>query len=181
MMKKVLLAFVFSASAALSAVGNAGDGVCEPSRLTPALEQLYDSDQASRIGLAPSNDIWNIRRLEEIVAECGWPDSELVGRKAALGAFLVLQHAPLDLQLRYISLLREAAEKGQLVVGTLPLLEDRILVRQGLPQSYGTQFLNGCELHDIADPESVEARREAAGLPSRQEYVAFCFERRSKP
>ena len=180
-MKKVLLAFAFSASAALSVISSAGAGICEPSKLTPALEELYDSDQESRVGLTPSNDVWNMRRLEEIVAECGWPDSELVGRKAALGAFLVLQHAPLDLQLRYVPLLREAAEKGQLVAGTLPLLEDRILVRKGLSQSYGTQFSNGCELHEIANPEGVEERRETAGLPPLQEYVAYCLERRSSP
>jgi len=180
-MKKVLLAFAFSASAALSVISSAGDGICEPSKLTPALEELYDSDQESRVGLTPSNDVWNIHRLEEIVAECGWPDAELVGQKAALGAFLVLQHAPLDLQLRYFPLIREAAEKGQLVTGTLPLLEDRILVRKGLPQSYGTQFSNGCELYEIADSDSVDERREAAGLPSLKEYVAYCFERRSSP
>ena len=180
-MKRVLLAFAFSACAALSAISSAGHGICEPSTLIPALEELYDSDQESRVGPAPSNDVWNMQRLEEIVAECGWPDSKLVGRKAALGAFLVLQHAPLDTQLRYLPLLREAAEKGQLVAGTLPLLEDRTLVRQGLPQSYGTQFSNGCELYEIEDPKSVEARREATGLPSLQEYVAFCLERRSSP
>ena len=178
-MKKVLLTFAFSACAALSVVSSAGDGICEPSKLTPALEELYDSDQESRVGLAPSNDVWNMQRLEEIVAECGWPDSEFLGRKAAVGAFLVLQHAPLDLQLRYLPLIREAAEKGQLVAGTLPLLEDRILVRKGLPQSYGTQFSKGCELYEIEEPESVEERRDAAGLPPLQEYVAYCLEKRS--
>ena len=180
-MKRVLLPFAASACAALSAICGAGHGICEPSKLIPALEELYDSDQESRVGLAPPNDIWNRKRLDEIVAECGWPDSELVGQKAALGAFLVLQHAPLDFQLRYISLLNEAAERDRLVAGNLPLLEDRILVRKGLPQTYGTQFSNGCELYEIEDPESVEARRENAGLPPLQDYVAYCFERRSSP
>jgi hypothetical protein len=53
------------------------------------------------------------------------------------------------------------------------LLVDRVLIRQGLPQRYGTQFMfveGGIEFHPIEDPESVDERRADVGLPSIEEY-----------
>ena len=122
--------------------------------------------------------ISNRHQLREIIETCGWPSVDIVGRKAAMGAFLVLQHAPLDMQLKYLPLLKRANEKSQLVPGTLPYLQDRVRVRQGKPQIFGTQFAAGCKLHEISEPENVENLREAAGLVPLDEYVEYCQDHR---
>jgi hypothetical protein len=49
------------------------------------------------------------------------------------------------------------------------MLEDRVRVHSGLPQRYGTQFDWGADgvlsPRPIEDPDGVEARRRAVGLP----------------
>lgn len=171
-----LVGFAYCIQAPLA---SADSNICDTSELAAALEEIFESDQGSRQGAAPVNDIWNRARLEQLVEQCGWPDAEVVGRKAAMGAFLVLQHAPLEMQVRYLPLLQQAEQKGQLVSGTLPYIEDRVLIRQGLPQMYGTQFKENCELHETLDPETVDERRKMANLSPLEEYAANCLERLS--
>src|SRR5262245_22278848 len=54
----------------------------------------------------------NFRRLEEIVMEHGWPGRQLVGEEASLAALIVLQHANVQQQRRYLSVLRTAVTSG---------------------------------------------------------------------
>ncbi|MEV0284793.1 MULTISPECIES: DUF6624 domain-containing protein [unclassified Kribbella] len=54
-------------------------------------------------------------------------------------------------------------------------LEDRVRVNTGLPQLYGTQFVdhgNGLEPQPIEDPSGLAARRAAAGMEPFEEYEA---------
>src|SRR5687767_455451 len=50
----------------------------------------------------------NMKRLEEIIQEHGWPGKSLVGEKAAGAAFLILQHAEPEVLAKYFPLLKEA-------------------------------------------------------------------------
>src|SRR5688572_16239246 len=43
-------------------------------------------------------DAKNIKRLEEIIAQQGWPGKSLVGKEASQAAFLIIQHAELSYQ-----------------------------------------------------------------------------------
>mgnify|MGYP001560728744 CR=1 FL=1 len=49
-------------------------------------------------------------------------------------------------------------------------LEDRILVNEGKPQLYGTQFLEGAP-RPIKDPDHVDERRKSVGLESLAEGI----------
>jgi len=115
-------------------------------------------------------------RLVEIVEVHGWPTVPMVGTDASHGAFLVLQHAELKMQKRFLPLLREATERGESPTAVLPLLEDRILMREGMPQIYGTQVVPGDDgkatLWEIEDEEHVAERRETVGLEPLDEYLA---------
>ena len=54
-------------------------------------------------------------------------------------------------------------------------LQDRVLMRRGEPQIYGTQFVGiGGELsvHPIIDPKHVDERRASVGLGPFTEYEA---------
>jgi hypothetical protein len=61
----------------------------------------------------------------------------------------------------------------------LALITDRVRVRQGLPQLYGSQF-NGVDGRWIADPiedvERLDERRASMGLPPMADYVRMIAE-----
>lgn len=121
-------------------------------------------------------DSMNLARLEAIVSEHGWPDQSMVGREAAIGAFLMLQHADHTTQVEYLPMVRAAVEAGELDEWTLAMLQDRILVSEGKAQIYGTQLYldeatNEYELYPIEDEAHVDARRETLGLEPLAEYV----------
>lgn len=123
-----------------------------------------------RIG---DQDRANQQRVTEIVDKYGWPKKSQVGPLAATAAFLVVQHASLDIQLKYVSHMREAALSGEASKQDLALLEDRLLIRQGLPQRYGSQAetQNGVTLKPTEDEANLDARRASMGLGPICEYL----------
>lgn len=119
----------------------------------------------------------NMARLEEIIEQHGWPGKSLVGAEAGKAAFLILQHSDLRRQEKYLSLLKEAAKKGDTPPADVAMLEDRVLVRRGKKQLYGTQVHSGPEtggklvLSPIEDEERVDKRRASVGLMPLREYL----------
>ena len=120
-------------------------------------------------------DAQNIRRLEEIIAQHGWPGRKQFGEKAASAAFLVLQHSGLSYQKKYLPLAREAAAKGEMWASSLALLEDRVRLREGQKQIYGSQVTRNSadewEPLPLEDEENVDARRATVGLGPISEYL----------
>lgn len=118
----------------------------------------------------------NIKRLVEIVESSGWPKRSTVGGKAAGAAFMVMQHASLEHQKRFLPLLREAVANGEAMPSSLALLQDRILIREGSPQIYGSQLavdpITGKHsFRLIEDEANVDRRRTAVGLEPLAEYA----------
>jgi len=120
-------------------------------------------------------DTKNLAELDKIVAQFGWPGIDLVGSTASEAAFVILQHAPLTRQKALLPLFRQAVAEGRARPADLGLLEDRILVGEGKKQLYGSQVTAGPDgvprLHPIEDPENVDRRRRAIGLPPLEEYL----------
>src|SRR5882672_2929674 len=83
-------------------------------------------------------DSRNQQRLDEIVKEHGWPKRSVFGEDASGVAFLVVQHADLDYQKKYLSLIKEAVAQKEARQSDLAMSEDRILIREGKKQIYGT-------------------------------------------
>lgn len=127
-------------------------------------------------------DAKNLKRSEEIIAEYGYPSKKLVGKKAAKSIFLVIQHAQLRYQQKYIPLFQEAVKSGDLEMKTLALMLDRVAVRKGRPQIYGTQISEDQKtgkltFDQIVDERKVNKRRAHIGLPSIESYAKrFDFE-----
>jgi hypothetical protein len=124
----------------------------------------------------------NALRLQEIMAQIGWPTERLVGKRAAEAAWLIVQHAIAHPQFQRscLRLLAEAARE-QLVPAWQPaMLEDRIRVFEGRPQLYGTQLQpdehGNMRPHAIEDPEEVDERRRAVSLEPLADRLA-----RAKP
>jgi Family of unknown function (DUF6624) len=122
----------------------------------------------------------NRQRLDEIVKQHGWPKKSVFGEEASGVAFLIVQHAELDYQKKYLPLIKEAVTQKEARRSDLAMLEDRILTREGKKQVYGTQLrLNQTtqrmELYPIEDEENVDSRRAAVGLEPLAEYLKRAF------
>ena len=119
-----------------------------------------------------SNTAW----LKTYVARWGWPTSEQVGREAVKAAFLIVQHAVHDTAFMRAMLphIEEAYRRGDLGGGAVAMLTDRLAVKGGNPQIYGTQlsFRDGRWVLDpIADSIHVDERRSRMGLPPLAVYM----------
>lgn len=118
----------------------------------------------------------NTERLVEIIDLIGWPGISNVGTKGGQAAFLILQHAEHHIQKRFLPLVRNAVAEKELAPGSLALLEDRILVREGKPQIYGSQLFRNpetgeLEFSEIADESNVDERRARLGLEPMAAYA----------
>jgi hypothetical protein len=90
--------------------------------------------------------------------------------------FLVIQHADLATQERYLPIMREAVKNGKALASDLALLEDRVLTRNGKPQIYGSQLQENhttgkYEFAPIQDAANVNKRRASVGLPPLEDYA----------
>jgi hypothetical protein len=129
-----------------------------------------ESDRGEKTGLTLTMaevDALNLTQLKEIVSKHGWPKKSVVGESAARGAFMVLQHADLKYQLEALPLFREAVAAGEAQKAALALLEDRTLVRQRLPQIYGSQVSSYgayVNIHPVRDDANLDKLRAEVGL-----------------
>ncbi|HEV7782081.1 MAG TPA: DUF6624 domain-containing protein [Chitinophagaceae bacterium] len=106
----------------------------------------------------------------------GYPSVRSVGTDVAFVVFLVIQHSDLGIQEQYHSLLKKAMEEGDLFPDNLALLEDRIALRQGRKQSYGSQIGTNLKtgeqyVQPLEDPDNVDLRRAALGLEPLSDYL----------
>lgn len=120
----------------------------------------------------------NLARVEQIVAESGWPGYALVGRDGAQTVFLVVQHAGLEAQQRYLPLMQAAVDASDANPSELALLVDRVRVRTDRPQLYGSQLrrndaTGAMEFYPIEDEPEVDARRAAMGLEPLADYARY--------
>jgi hypothetical protein len=132
-------------------------------------------DSAQGIAMARVDSL-NTAWLKAYVARWGWPTSAQVGREAVEAAFLIVQHAVHDTAFMRAMLpaIEQARRQGDLNGGAVALLTDRIEVKAGHAQIYGTQLSlkdGRWVLDPLADSASVDARRKSMGLPPLAEYL----------
>ena len=150
------------------------------------LRQLYqDAEQKFGRDSEEMDYFWQVVNAEDqknkeevkaILDEKGWVGRSLVGGKANMALFLVIQHAPLETQEKYLPMLRASVLAGESQGNHLALMDDRVQMRNGLPQTYGSQFTWDEEagkevLYEIKDPEYVNQRRREVGLPPIEFYL----------
>lgn len=118
----------------------------------------------------------NAKRLNEIVSKHGWPGISLVGLEGSRAAWLIAQHSigTPDLQRRFLTLLAQASEKGDVPKAQVAFLTDRIRFNEQKPQLYGTvlDWNEKGELScEVEDAVNLDARRKEVGLPPFQEDI----------
>ena len=133
---------------------------------TPQMDSLWKIQSYS--------DSLNTTRIIQIIEEYGYPGRSLVGPRQMGTAFLVIQHAELEVQQQYLPLLKEAAEAGELNYSSLALLIDRVNLREGKKQVYGSQVGRTEDgvyyISPLEDPENVDERRKKVGLGPINDY-----------
>lgn len=131
------------------------------------------------------NDLWkiamqkdsiNLLKVKKILDEKGWVGKDKVGAQANSAIFLVIQHSDLETQKKYLPMMKEAVAKGNASSGSLALLIDRIEIREGRKQIYGSQI--GINQNNktnyvlpLIDPDNVDKRRTEVGLGPISDYV----------
>lgn len=165
--------------------------------LLAILDSIYTDDQSYRLKSdaisqkhgyqsAEMTALWdtiqvkdsiNLIKVTKILDERGWLGPDVVGRQGSATLFLVIQHADIKTQEKYLPMMRDAVKKGNANAANLALLEDRVLLRQGKRQIYGSQIgmMPGTEKHyvlPLEDPDHVDERRAAVGLGKLQDYVS---------
>jgi hypothetical protein len=115
--------------------------------------------------------------VKKILDERGWLGEEIIGHYGNRALFLVIQHSDLETQEKYLSMIREAVKKGNADPANLALLEDRVALRQGKKQIYGTQLAydettGESYVQPLEDPDNVDNRRAAIGLEKLQDYLS---------
>ncbi len=117
----------------------------------------------------------NLDRLIEIIDTKGWPKKSVVKEDAARTVFLIIQHADLETQKKYLPIMKVSSNNGEANWNYLALLIDRVNLREGKGQIYGSQIgqnKNGSSyVMDLQEPEYVNQRRKEVGLGLIEDYV----------
>lgn len=163
--------------------------------LAKVLDTIYQRDQSTRNAYLDARkrnerpalidsleqimrraDKENLAKVNEIIGEHGWLGPQKVGMNASQGLFLVIQHADLQTQERYLPMIRQAEKNGETLSSNLAILEDRVAMRNGRKQIYGSQGftdpLTGKKyIYPLTDPDNLDKRRKSMGMPPMAEYV----------
>jgi hypothetical protein len=166
--------------------------VGEPTR--PALRRellfMMERDQEARTAAMASSlstdnptfaavtaiDAENLSRLKHIIIQDGFLSRSMVGDDGVNAAWLLVQHADSDstFQARILKILAARVRRHEFDSVELAMLTDRVLVHQGKPQRYGTQFGDdgsGLKPGTMEDPAHVDERRLSVGLGPLAEYA----------
>ena len=124
-----------------------------------------------------SSDARNQMYVFNLLDTQGWLEN--LSNCANRAIFFVIQHAPQSFQEKYFHLVKEKAEQGVVQKSDAAMLEDRILMRSGKRQKYGTQTVphktkDGDDvtfIWPVEDAEKIDELRASVGLPSMSLYL----------
>jgi len=154
--------------------------VMDTAAIVSELKFILERDQKTRTGKDSAAfvqyiDSCNLVQIERLIAQYGWMGRSVVGPSGNSTFFFVIQHADLATQLKYFPLLEQSVKEGESKPSHMALMQDRILMRQGKKQIYGSQVVmndtGGQEFYAIEDEKNVNARRAAMGLQPIEEYA----------
>ena len=137
----------------------------------------YDAPETKKVGREVwVNDSLHVIEVTHILDSIGWPPLHQIGRSGSNAIFLTLQHGDLGTQEKYLPFLKDAVAENKIAPGALALLEDRLNLRQGKRQIYGSQTNTNRETGEkyvapLVEPEKVNERRAKVGLEPIEDYA----------
>ncbi|PHS62867.1 MAG: hypothetical protein COB12_10205 [Flavobacterium sp.] len=164
--------------------------------LVAKLDKIYFDDQSTRNqimikekkygrGSKQMDAFWqvilkkdsiNLVKVSKILEENGWPDKKKIGKRGTSTLFLVIQHANQETQEKYFSMIKKAVADNNLPKRQFAMFYDRMVLRRGEKQVYGTQLAMNDEsktpyILPLEDPRNVDKRRAEMGLNTMQENL----------
>ena len=164
--------------------------------LDSLLRNVRESDQSARLAmieltrsdqldidavLAAQTKIEEVDSTNQVIVarllDSGWPQG--LSEEANNAIWLVIDHAPIDYQLRYMPLIKEQVATGAISKSDYATLFDRVCMRQGAPQRYGTQTVQRRSTESnapiyiwpIENPRKLNRLRRAMGLSPIKRYL----------
>lgn len=146
------------------------------------LNAIFDRDQKTRAHGDSAQfvhyiDSSNLVQVEHLISKFGWPGKSLLGGRGNYTVFLVIQHADSAIQEKQLPMLEQSVSDSESRPVDLAYLQDRVLMRRGEKQIYGSQVIlnktGGQEFYPIADEKNVNIRRAKIGLGPMEEYAKY--------
>ncbi len=148
------------------------------SEVPTLLDSVAISDQRVRTDASASfrekveTDYENLSTVVSIIESCGLPGLDELTQSQFNAIWMALHHSPETQYMKeYFPLFKEAKSNGDMRPQDYATVRDRMLMRDGKPQIYGTQIRNG-KLYNLSDPEYVNQRREEVRLGQIEGYLA---------
>lgn len=162
--------------------------------LANQMDSLYQEDQKCRMELAKlmkkkaskesldsikaiiqEKDRLNLVFVTQLIDKQGWLTPQDIGFQGVQTLFLIIQHADLQTQKKYYPLILQAEKEGNMLSSNVALLEDRIAVREGRPQTYGSQgYYDSSKkktfIYPLVDAQNLDQLRKSRGLGPMHEY-----------
>ena len=148
-----------------------------------SLAVMAERDQAVRnmewneetMRLADVVDSTNMAKLLKLIEQYGFPTWKLVGQEGSANAWIIAQHSTEYIDW-YLKRFRKAVEENNASRQELAYMEDRLLVYNGRPQLYGTQFLYSVAdsiayLYATIDMKHLDERRVLMDMYFMEEYL----------
>ncbi len=134
-------------------------------------------ETAAHWAIIKIKDSLNVIAVSAILDKYGWLGDDIVGGQGNGAIFLVIQHADQKTQEKYLPMMREAVKSKTANAGNLAMLEDRLALKQGKRQIYGSQLISFAGepsvFQPIEDVDNVDKRRAEVGLPPLSEYATY--------
>lgn len=132
-----------------------------------------DSQKTKELALQMrATDKENQQYVGALLDKCGWPKGLSSENNHTL--FLVIDHANVAYMDKYFPLLKQQAELGVVPKSDFATLQDRILLRKGKKQLYGTQtFKTGSVVNvwPVDNLDGLAENRKAMGLEPMDAYI----------
>ena len=106
----------------------------------PINDALIDSLTREMVRVDSINQI----EICNILDTKGFVGKDQVGGACAV-FWLIIQHAPIEMEKKYFPLFVEAAQRGDIAKSQVALMDDRIAMFEGKPQKYGAQIVENAE------------------------------------
>jgi hypothetical protein len=145
------------------------------------LKAIYDRDQKTRAHGDSAQFMDYIDSTNQIVVEAlinkyGWLDRSVFGAASNFVCYIVIQHAGLEKQEKYLPMFMQSVADGESRGVDLALMQDRVLVRENKKQIYGSQVVpdketGGWKFSPIEDEKNINIRRAKMGLEPMEEYA----------
>jgi hypothetical protein len=120
-------------------------------------------------------DSINLIKVRNILDTRGWLGTDVIGRNGNSTLFLVIQHANFKTQRKYLPMMRKAVKEKKANASSLAMLEDRVALRQGKRQLYGSQIGRDTAgvyyVLPLVKPKQINKRRAKMGLGKLENYI----------